>query len=66
MNEKKLEECIKCKQLITYSQEDTYWDYSCSGYDVRLVKCPICGTPIVLGYKISECLYSKDDENLFF
>lgn len=50
-HEKKFTICKKCGELIEYSSEDTYWDYSGCSYNVKLVKCNCCGNPIVLKYE---------------
>lgn len=42
--------CKKCREVIVYSDDDTYWNCSGYGYDVKLVKCSHCKTPNVLEY----------------
>ena len=50
-NELRYKECVKCGNLIKYSDSDTYWDYSMMGYDAKLIKCPHCRTHNVLEYE---------------
>lgn len=43
--------CKKCGALITYEEEETYWDESGYMYSTKLVNCNKCKTPNVLKYE---------------
>jgi hypothetical protein len=46
--------CAKCGHVIEYCNSDTWWDYSGSGYDTKLVKCTECNTPMVVEYEYDD------------
>lgn len=46
--ETKRKVCPKCKKVFTYTDEETYWDENSSYGSTKLVKCSLCGNPIVL------------------
>lgn len=63
---KRLGVCKKCNKLIQYNEEDTFWDYSGSGYNTKLVKCPDCGCYIILGYENDRWFTSgRNDSDLY-
>lgn len=55
-NEIKYKKCVKCGEIIRYTDSDTWWDYSGSGYDTKLVKCMHCNTPNILKYEDADWL----------
>lgn len=56
MKNKNITECKKCKSVIRFKQEDTFWDESGYGYSTKLVKCPHCQNCIILGYESDNWL----------
>lgn len=40
--------CSKCEELVKYDNENTYWDYSCIGFNIKVTRCSHCGNIIVL------------------
>lgn len=64
-NHENLVQCKKCTHVVRYNNNDTYWDESGS-CSVKLVKCPLCGTPIIIKYEEELSLYVNEDERYFF
>jgi len=42
-NVKQYKTCSKCKSLISFKPEETFWDERGSGYSTKLVRCSECG-----------------------
>lgn len=63
---KHLTECKKCDRLVIYDNNDSWWNENGCGYSTKLVKCPDCGSIIIVKYVEDEALNINYDERYYF
>ena len=58
-------ECKNCKEVISYSQDDCFWDDKGFGYSTKLIKCPKCGALIIVGYQEDRAMKLNNDDRYY-
>lgn len=42
--------CSRCDREFTVAEQCTWWDLKGSGYDTKLVRCPLCDQVNIVKY----------------
>lgn len=58
--------CDKCHRDFDFDINDTYWDFSGSGYDVQLVKCRCCGALNIIKVKEHRWLKFGNNDAMYY
>ena len=57
--------CGNCGDFI-YENTEIYFDENGYGYSTKLVKCPSCGRPVVIGHYEDRAMKKLNKDNRYY